>query len=47
MNILITGGMGFMGSNMVRYQLEMYPNDRIVNLDKLTYAGNPENLKEW
>lgn len=41
---LITGGCGFIGSNFVRYLLETEGSDRIVNLDKLTYAGNLENL---
>ena len=44
MNILVTGGAGFIGSNFVRYMLDKY-NYRIVNYDKLTYAGNLENLK--
>ena len=44
MTILITGGCGFIGSNFVRYMLEQYPSYTVVNLDKLTYAGNPENL---
>jgi len=44
MNILVTGGAGFIGSNFILYWLNRYPNDRIVNLDKLTYAGNKENL---
>ena len=44
--ILITGGAGFIGSNFVPYFAEKYPDYRIVNLDKLTYAGNPENLAE-
>jgi len=43
---LITGGMGFIGSNFIRYMLHNHPDARIVNLDKLTYAGNPENLKD-
>jgi len=43
---LITGGMGFIGSNFIRYMLQKHPDARIVNLDKLTYAGNPENLKD-
>ncbi len=46
MNILVTGGCGFIGSNFIRYQLNQHPHDRIVNLDKLTYAGNPENLAD-
>jgi dTDP-glucose 4,6-dehydratase len=46
MNILVTGGAGFIGSNFIRYMLERYPDDRMVNLDKLTYAGNLENLKD-
>ncbi len=45
MKILVTGGCGFIGSNFVRHMLSKYPYD-IVNLDKLTYAGNPENLKD-
>ena len=44
MRLLITGGAGFIGSNFVRYILENHPDDRVVNLDKLTYAGNLENL---
>jgi len=44
--ILITGGAGFIGSNFVPYFAEKYPDYHIVNLDKLTYAGNPENLSE-
>lgn len=46
MNILITGGCGFIGSNFVRYMLEEHPEYRIINLDKLTYAGNLENLAD-
>lgn len=45
-NILVTGGCGFIGSNFVRMALSCLPASRIVNLDKLTYAGNPENLRE-
>lgn len=45
MNLLVTGGAGFIGSNFVLYWLKKYPTDKIVNLDKLTYAGNLENLK--
>ncbi|GIM45644.1 dTDP-glucose 4,6-dehydratase [Collibacillus ludicampi] len=44
--ILITGGAGFIGSNFILYFLETYPKYRIVNLDKLTYAGNLDNLRE-
>ena len=44
--ILVTGGAGFIGSNFIRYELENYDDIRIVNLDKLTYAGNLENLKD-
>ena len=46
MKLLITGGAGFIGSNFVRYILKKYPNYQVVNLDKLTYAGNLANLKE-
>ncbi|TYR78846.1 dTDP-glucose 4,6-dehydratase [Priestia megaterium] len=46
MNILVTGGAGFIGSNFVRHMIETYPNYRIVNYDLLTYAGNLENLKD-
>lgn len=46
MKILMTGGMGFMGSNFVHYMLRKYPRVQIINLDKLTYAGNPENLAD-
>jgi dTDP-glucose 4,6-dehydratase len=42
--ILITGGCGFIGSNFVRYVFAKYPEYQLVNLDKLTYAGNPQNL---
>lgn len=45
MKILVTGGAGFIGSNFILYWLKKYPQDKIVNLDKLTYAGNLENLK--
>ena len=45
-NILITGGSGFIGSHVVRLFIKKYPDYNIVNLDKLTYAGNPENLKD-
>jgi dTDP-glucose 4,6-dehydratase len=44
MNILVTGGAGFIGSNFIQFMLRTYPGVRITNLDKLTYAGNLENL---
>lgn len=43
--IVVTGGAGFIGSNYVRYALKTYPDLHIVNVDKLTYAGNLDNLK--
>lgn len=45
LRLLVTGGCGFIGSNFIHYWLKQYPDDSIVNLDALTYAGNPENLK--
>ncbi len=45
MKILVTGGAGFIGSNFILYWLKNHPQDLVVNLDKLTYAGNLENLK--
>jgi len=45
MKILVTGGAGFIGSNFILYMLKKHPDCKIVNLDKLTYAGNLENLK--
>jgi len=46
MKILITGGCGFIGSNFIIHTLREHPGDSIINLDKLTYAGNPANLTE-
>ena len=46
MKLLVTGGAGFIGSNFIRYVLETHPADAVVNLDKLTYAGNPANLAD-
>ena len=43
-NILVTGGAGFIGSHLVRLLVNKYPDYRIINLDKLTYAGNLQNL---
>jgi len=45
MKLLITGGAGFIGSNFILYWIKNHPEDLVVNLDKLTYAGNLENLK--
>lgn len=45
MKLLVTGGAGFIGSNFILYWLNKYPHDSIYNFDKLTYAGNLENLK--
>lgn len=45
--ILVTGGCGFIGSNFIRLQLGSYPDLTVVNVDKLTYAGNPENLLDF
>lgn len=46
MKLLVTGGAGFIGCNFIRYLIERHPDWEITNLDKLTYAGNLENLKE-
>ncbi len=46
MRLLVTGGCGFIGSNFIRHLLREHPEDRVLNLDKLTYAGNPENLRD-
>ena len=45
--IVVTGGAGFIGSNFVRCVLKTYPNVHVVNVDKLTYAGNLDNLKDF
>ncbi|HKL17015.1 MAG TPA: GDP-mannose 4,6-dehydratase, partial [Patescibacteria group bacterium] len=45
MKILVTGGAGFIGSNFIRYKLGSDSSAKIINLDKLTYAGNSDNLK--
>ncbi len=46
MNLLVCGGAGFIGSNFVRQMLKKYPDYKIVNYDKLTYAGNLDNLRD-
>ncbi|MCM8806736.1 MAG: dTDP-glucose 4,6-dehydratase [Candidatus Omnitrophica bacterium] len=46
MKIVVTGGAGFIGSNFIKYILRKYQDYKILNIDKLTYAGNLENLKE-
>jgi dTDP-glucose 4,6-dehydratase len=46
MKLLVTGGAGFIGSNFIIYWMKNHPVDKIINFDKLTYAGNLENLKE-
>ncbi|OGF51545.1 dTDP-glucose 4,6-dehydratase [Candidatus Giovannonibacteria bacterium RIFCSPLOWO2_02_FULL_43_11b] len=45
MKLLVTGGAGFIGSNFIRYWLNTHPEDRLINLDVLSYAGNVENLR--
>jgi dTDP-D-glucose 4,6-dehydratase len=44
MKVLVTGGAGFIGSNLVHYLVKNYPSWKVIVLDALTYAGNPENL---
>jgi dTDP-glucose 4,6-dehydratase len=46
MRLLVTGGAGFIGSNFARFVLNKYPDDQIIVLDKLTYAGNPQNVAD-
>src|SRR3990167_2686140 len=46
MRILVTGGAGFIGSNFIHYWLKNHPEDTVINLDVLTYAGHPESLKD-
>jgi dTDP-glucose 4,6-dehydratase len=47
MKILVTGGLGFIGSNFIKYWFKNHPQDEIINLDKVTYAANPTNLVEF
>jgi dTDP-glucose 4,6-dehydratase len=47
LKLLVTGGAGFIGSNFIRYILKNYPEDSIINIDKLTYAGNPANMRDF
>ncbi len=46
MKILVTGGAGFIGSNFIHYWIKTHPEDEIINLDAVTYAGHPESLKD-
>ena len=46
-NILVTGGSGFIGSNFIQYLIKNTNFQLIINLDKLTYAGNPDNLANF
>jgi dTDP-glucose 4,6-dehydratase len=46
MNLLVTGGAGFIGSNFIHYIFDTYPDCHLINLDALTYAGNPANLRD-
>jgi dTDP-glucose 4,6-dehydratase len=47
MKLLVTGGCGFIGSNFIRYWLKKYPKDKIINLDKLTYAGHLSSTQDF
>jgi len=47
MRLLVTGGLGFIGSNFIRHFLRQHPSARVLNLDKKTYAGNPANLADF
>lgn len=47
MRLLVTGGLGFIGSNFIRYMLDNYRDIKIINVDKLSYGSNPANLKDY
>ena len=47
MKLMVTGGAGFIGSNFIHYILEKYDDIAVVNYDKLTYAGNLDNLRDF
>src|SRR3989344_6301500 len=47
MRLLVTGGSGFIGSNFIRFWLKKYPKDKIINLDKLTYAGHLSSTRDF
>ena len=47
MRLLVTGGAGFIGSNFIRHWFKNYPQDEIVNLDKLTYAGHLSSTRDF
>ncbi|MES0363983.1 MAG: NAD-dependent epimerase/dehydratase family protein, partial [Desulfobacteria bacterium] len=44
--ILVTGGCGFIGSNFIHHMRTTYPELQLINLDKLSYSGNPDNLRD-
>jgi len=46
LKMLVTGGLGFIGSNFIRYALSKYSNSKIINIDKIGIGANPENLKD-
>ncbi|MEK7635224.1 MAG: dTDP-glucose 4,6-dehydratase [Patescibacteria group bacterium] len=47
MKLVVTGGCGFIGTNFIHYILNKYPDYSVINIDKITYAGHPENLEIW